>query len=68
MPGSTVMGTRSASLPGLPRPSIGEPGIYLPGRGGVRIEDTLVVRSGAAAARDMLTTTRTVTPRDLLVL
>jgi Xaa-Pro aminopeptidase len=25
-----------------------EPGIYLPGRGGVRIEDTLVVRPGGA--------------------
>ncbi len=25
-----------------------EPGVYLPGRGGVRIEDTLVVRDGAA--------------------
>jgi Xaa-Pro aminopeptidase len=45
-----------------------EPGIYLPGRGGVRIEDTLVVRAdtdaGAAGSRQMLTTTT----RDLLVL
>jgi Xaa-Pro aminopeptidase len=41
-----------------------EPGIYLPGRGGVRIEDTLVVRAGAAGSREMLTTTT----RDLLVL
>jgi Xaa-Pro aminopeptidase len=38
-----------------------EPGIYLPGRGGVRIEDTLVVRDGAP---DLLTTT----PKDLRVL
>ena len=38
-----------------------EPGIYLPGRGGVRIEDTLVVADGAP---ELLTTT----PRDLLVL
>ena len=42
----------------------------LPGMGGVRIEDTLVVRSGAgrAAPRDLLTTTKTVTPGELLVL
>ena len=38
-----------------------EPGVYLPGRGGVRIEDTLVVRAGAP----QLLTTST---RDLLVL
>lgn len=38
-----------------------EPGIYLPGRGGVRIEDTLVVR---AAGPELLTSTT----RDLLVL
>jgi Xaa-Pro aminopeptidase len=38
-----------------------EPGVYLPGRGGVRIEDTLVVRDGEPA---LLTTTT----RELLVL
>lgn len=44
-----------------------EPGIYLPGRGGVRIEDTLVVRAdgdGEAAAAQSLTTAT----RELLVL
>jgi Xaa-Pro aminopeptidase len=48
-------------------PTAVEPGLYLPGRGGVRIEGTLVVRSGAAAARDLLTTTATATGRELLV-
>jgi len=43
-----------------------EPGIYLPGAGGVRIEDTLVVRAGAGAAGPaQLLTTIT---RELLVL
>lgn len=43
-----------------------EPGVYLPGMGGVRIEDTLVVRAGAGAAgsAEILTTTT----RELLVL
>jgi Xaa-Pro aminopeptidase len=43
-----------------------EPGIYLPGQGGVRIEDTLVVRAGAGTAvpRELLTTTT----RELLAL
>lgn len=38
-----------------------EPGVYLPGRGGVRIEDTLVVRTDGTASL-------TATTRDLLVL
>ncbi len=38
-----------------------EPGVYLPGRGGVRIEDTLVVRSGGPVSL-------TQTTRELLVL
>jgi Xaa-Pro aminopeptidase len=43
-----------------------EPGIYLPGMGGVRIEDTLVVRAGAGTAvpQELLTTTT----RELLAL
>jgi len=39
-----------------------EPGVYLPGRGGVRIEDTLVVRHGGDP--ELLTTTT----KDLVVL
>jgi Xaa-Pro aminopeptidase len=42
-----------------------EPGVYLPGRGGVRIEDTLVVRAGTGAIPAELLTTVT---RELLVL
>jgi Xaa-Pro aminopeptidase len=42
-----------------------EPGIYLPGRGGVRIEDTLVVRAGTGAIPGELLTTVTT---ELLVL
>jgi Xaa-Pro aminopeptidase len=42
-----------------------EPGVYLPGRGGVRIEDTLVVApQGGDAAPDLLTRF----PKDLAVL
>jgi Xaa-Pro aminopeptidase len=48
-----------------------EPGVYLPGKGGVRIEDTLVVRAGAspdgasqAGPPEVLTTTT----KELLVL
>jgi Xaa-Pro aminopeptidase len=43
-----------------------EPGIYLPGAGGVRIEDTLVVRAGTGAAG--LAQPLTTITRDLLVL
>ncbi|HEY1617733.1 MAG TPA: Xaa-Pro peptidase family protein [Streptosporangiaceae bacterium] len=42
-----------------------EPGIYLPGRGGVRIEDTLVVREGAPAGSAEILT---MTTKELLVL
>ncbi len=49
-----------------------EPGVYLPGKGGVRIEDTLVVRAAAEPAQtsrppepaEILTTTT----KELLVL
>jgi len=41
-----------------------EPGVYLPGRGGVRIEDVLVVGVGGSGGTGLLTTTT----RELLVL
>ncbi|MBW8803606.1 MAG: peptidase M24 family protein [Catenulispora sp. 13_1_20CM_3_70_7] len=41
-----------------------EPGVYLPGRGGVRIEDTLVVRPKAEGGPELLT----ITTKELLVL
>jgi len=40
-----------------------EPGVYLPGQGGVRIEDTLVVRAGAGPGELLTTITK-----ELLVL
>ncbi len=40
-----------------------EPGVYLPGKGGVRIEDTLVVRAGAGPGELLTTITK-----ELLVL
>ena len=74
MPTGPFLEIHEAPIPGRGRPGrlagrvpiTVEPGIYLPGRGGIRIEDTLVVRPGAA--RDLLTTTTTATPRELLVL
>jgi Xaa-Pro aminopeptidase len=41
-----------------------EPGVYLPGRGGVRIEDTLVVRDDGDGGPELLT----LTTKELLVL
>jgi Xaa-Pro aminopeptidase len=56
MIGYTAEGTLEARTPVTV-----EPGVYLPGRGGVRIEDTLVVGEGGP---ELLTTT----PKDLVVL
>jgi Xaa-Pro aminopeptidase len=41
-----------------------EPGVYLPGKGGVRIEDTLVVLDAADGGPELLT----MTTKELLVL
>ncbi|OBI07731.1 M24 family metallopeptidase [Mycobacterium scrofulaceum] len=45
-----------------------EPGVYLPGRGGVRIEDTLVVPDEAAAARGGAPELLTRFPKELAIL
>jgi len=56
-----MIGYSTTGILGDRTPVTVEPGVYLPGRGGVRIEDTLVVRTGGPVS---LTTTA----RDLLVL
>ncbi|MGH8894144.1 MAG: M24 family metallopeptidase, partial [Actinomycetes bacterium] len=56
-----LMGYRATGRLAGRTPVTVEPGVYLPGRGGVRIEDTLVVGDGVP---DLLTTT----PKDLRVL
>ncbi len=45
-----------------------EPGVYLPGRGGVRIEDTLVVPGEAAATRGQAPELLTRFPKELAVI
>jgi len=61
-----IMGPGKTGRLGDRVPITVEPGIYLPGVGGVRIEDTLVVRAGAGTAvpPELLTTTT----RELLAL
>ncbi len=59
-----MIGYRSTGRLRARTPVTVEPGVYLPGRGGVRIEDTLVVGTQAHGAPELLTTT----PKDLLVL
>lgn len=45
-----------------------EPGVYLPGRGGVRIEDTLVLHEDSSAPLRTRTDLLTTTSKDLVVL
>ncbi|MFN8167179.1 MAG: Xaa-Pro peptidase family protein [Candidatus Nanopelagicales bacterium] len=56
-----MLGHSSTGILGDRTPVTVEPGVYLPGRGGVRIEDTLVVRTGGPVSL-------TQTTRELLVL
>ncbi len=55
------LGATADGILGDRTPVTVEPGVYLPGRGGVRIEDTLVVRTGGPVSL-------TQTTRELLVL
>ncbi|HET7900572.1 MAG TPA: aminopeptidase P family protein [Candidatus Nanopelagicales bacterium] len=55
------LGAAADGILGDRTPVTVEPGVYLPGRGGVRIEDTLVVRTGGPVSL-------TQTTRELLVL
>lgn len=56
-----MIGYSATGILGDRTPVTVEPGVYLPGRGGVRIEDTLVVRTGGPVSL-------TQTTRELLVL
>ena len=56
-----MIGYSTTGILGDRTPVTVEPGVYLPGRGGVRIEDTLVVRAGGPVSL-------TQTTRELLVL
>jgi Xaa-Pro dipeptidase len=56
-----MIGYSTTGILGDRTPVTVEPGVYLPGRGGVRIEDTLVVRTGGPVSL-------TQTTRELLVL
>jgi Xaa-Pro aminopeptidase len=58
-----ALGTGSAGVLSAGMVVTVEPGVYLAGRGGVRIEDTLVVRAAGAPAEPL-----TLTTRELLVL
>jgi Xaa-Pro aminopeptidase len=58
-----ALGTGSAGVLSAAMVVTVEPGVYLAGRGGVRIEDTLVVRAAGAPAEAL-----TLTTRELLVL
>jgi Xaa-Pro aminopeptidase len=59
-----MMGVRATGRLRARTPVTVEPGVYLPGRGGVRIEDTLVVGDLEIDPPELLTRT----PKDLLVL